>query len=178
MCNLDLFNSSKKIWQKSELGYSPPKPSIWLCPCMAFGFASVHEIGLVMEQQVWNVPKWFVFFDTFPHFGSSVCGIAYGALSTSMDPNKKGSFPGFEQVQKNWVLERRRRGQELMGMRKDMITTRACAFLSFPFLSSSSSLFDFSSTPMELIANSVWFFFVFLSNKIRKCSVFVLIGTC
>jgi hypothetical protein len=59
-----------------------------------------------------------------------------------------------------------------------MITTRACAFLSFPFLSSSSSLFDFSSTPMELIANSVWFFFVFLSNKIRKCSVFVLIGTC
>jgi hypothetical protein len=50
--------------------------------------------------------------------------------------------------------------------------------LSFPFF----FFFFFSiwlfSTPMELIANSVRFFFVFLSNKIRKCSVFVLIGTC
>ncbi|KAJ6364443.1 hypothetical protein OIU76_029403 [Salix suchowensis] len=35
--------------------------------------------------------------------GASVCGIAYGALSTSMDPNEKGSFLGFEQIQKNWV---------------------------------------------------------------------------
>ncbi|KAJ6926240.1 hypothetical protein NC651_010617 [Populus alba x Populus x berolinensis] len=35
--------------------------------------------------------------------GASVCGIAYGALSTSMDPNEQGSLLGFEQVQKNWV---------------------------------------------------------------------------
>jgi hypothetical protein len=65
----------------------------------------MNVIGLVMEQQVWNVPKWFMFFDTFPLFGSTVCGIAYGAFSTSMDPNKKGSFPGFEQVQKKMWKE-------------------------------------------------------------------------
>ncbi|CAK7338736.1 unnamed protein product [Dovyalis caffra] len=70
---------------------------------MALGFASMSVIGLVMEQHVWNVPKWFMFLTLFLTFGASVCGIAYGALSTSMDPNQKGSFFGFEQVQKNWV---------------------------------------------------------------------------
>ncbi|KAJ7000199.1 uncharacterized protein PAM68-like [Populus alba] len=70
---------------------------------MALAFASMNVIGLVMEQHIWNVPKWFMFLTLFLTLGASVCGIAYGALSTSMDPNEKGSLLGFEQVQKNWV---------------------------------------------------------------------------
>jgi len=111
----------------------------------------------------------------FSSFGSTVCGIAYGAFSTRMDPNKKGSFPGFEQVQKKMWKEEDA-GKNSWGWGR--IWSRPEHVLSFPFL----FFFFFSiwlfSTPMELIANSVRFFFVFLSNKIRKCSVFVLIGTC
>ncbi|KAJ6738416.1 PROTEIN PAM68 CHLOROPLASTIC [Salix koriyanagi] len=70
---------------------------------MALSFASMQLIGLIMEQHIWNVPKWFMFLTLFLTLGASVCGIAYGALSTSMDPNEKGSFLGFEQIQKNWV---------------------------------------------------------------------------
>ncbi|KAJ6367974.1 hypothetical protein OIU78_000533 [Salix suchowensis] len=34
---------------------------------MALSFASMQLIGLIMEQHIWNVPKWFMFFDTFSY---------------------------------------------------------------------------------------------------------------
>lgn len=70
---------------------------------MALGLASLHFFGLIREQQLWDVPVWIPFMTAFLTFGTSAFGIAYGALSSSLDPNKKGSFLGFEEAQLNWV---------------------------------------------------------------------------
>ncbi|EEF49047.1 conserved hypothetical protein [Ricinus communis] len=70
---------------------------------MALGLAFLKFFGSVREQGIWDVPVWIVFATTFLTFGTSALGIAYGALSASLDPNKKGSLLGFEEVQENWV---------------------------------------------------------------------------
>lgn len=70
---------------------------------MAVGLALLHIFGVIKEQQMWDVPLWLPFTTTFLTFGASTMGIAYGALSTSWDPERKGSVFGFEEVQKNWV---------------------------------------------------------------------------
>ncbi|KAA8539963.1 hypothetical protein F0562_026655 [Nyssa sinensis] len=67
------------------------------------GIAFLQVFGIVKEQNLWDVPLWLPALTTFITFGASALGIAYGTLSTSWDPEKKGSVLGFEEAQKNWV---------------------------------------------------------------------------
>ncbi|KGN61652.1 uncharacterized protein PAM68-like [Cucumis sativus] len=70
---------------------------------MAFGVTLLKIFQAIKEQNLWDVPIWVPFFTTFLTFGASTMGIAYGTLSTSLDPEKKGSVLGWEEAQKNWV---------------------------------------------------------------------------
>ncbi|KAJ7974135.1 protein PAM68, chloroplastic [Quillaja saponaria] len=70
---------------------------------MATGLALLNVFGLIKEQHLWDVPQWLPFLTTFITFGASTLGIAYGTLSTSWDEEKKGSFLGLEEAQKNWI---------------------------------------------------------------------------
>ncbi|KAH6804591.1 hypothetical protein C2S51_032838 [Perilla frutescens var. frutescens] len=70
---------------------------------LAIGFALLKGFDVVIENGLWDVPKWLPFLTTFITFGASALGIAYGSLSTSLNAAEEGSFLGFEQVQKNWV---------------------------------------------------------------------------
>ncbi|XP_057462218.1 uncharacterized protein PAM68-like [Actinidia eriantha] len=70
---------------------------------MATGIAFLQVFGVLKEQNLWDVPIWLPFLTTFVTFGASALGIAYGTLSTSWDPKRKGSLLGFEEAQKNWV---------------------------------------------------------------------------
>ncbi|XVF09950.1 hypothetical protein REPUB_Repub07fG0141500 [Reevesia pubescens] len=67
------------------------------------GLALLHLFGVAKEQNLWDVPLWLPFLTTFITFGASTLGIAYGTLSASWDPEKKGSFLGLEEAQRNWV---------------------------------------------------------------------------
>ncbi|KAK9109259.1 hypothetical protein Sjap_017319 [Stephania japonica] len=69
---------------------------------MASGVALLVIFSSLKEHQVWDVPLWLPFLTTLLCFGSSAIGIAYGTLSTSLDPEKKGSVLGWEEVQRNW----------------------------------------------------------------------------
>ncbi|KAF5199390.1 Pam68 protein [Thalictrum thalictroides] len=68
---------------------------------MATGIALLCVFNVLTEQNI-NFPKWLPFLTTLLAFGTSTLGIAYGTLSTSLDPDKKGSLFGWEQVQQNW----------------------------------------------------------------------------
>ncbi|CAN6564872.1 unnamed protein product [Malus baccata var. baccata] len=70
---------------------------------LATGFAFLKFFDAVKENHLWDVPLWLPFFTTLLTFGTSALGIAYGALSTSWDAEKKGSVLGLEEAQSNWV---------------------------------------------------------------------------
>ncbi|KAK3037241.1 hypothetical protein RJ639_030134 [Escallonia herrerae] len=70
---------------------------------LATGLVLLQVFGLIKEQHWWNVPVWLPFLTTFLTFGASTVGIAYGTLSTSWNPDEKGSLLGIEEAQKNWV---------------------------------------------------------------------------
>ncbi|KAK7270901.1 hypothetical protein RJT34_26407 [Clitoria ternatea] len=70
---------------------------------MCLGLASMHLFGELKEKQVWDAPLWVPFLTILITFGASALGIAYGALSTSLDAEREGSLLGLEQIQKNWV---------------------------------------------------------------------------
>ncbi|XVE64288.1 hypothetical protein DITRI_Ditri07aG0088800 [Diplodiscus trichospermus] len=70
---------------------------------LATGLAVLHLFGVAKEQNWWDVPQWLPFLTTFITFGASTLGIAYGTLSASWDPEKKGSLLGFQEAQRNWV---------------------------------------------------------------------------
>ncbi|KAH7538103.1 uncharacterized protein PAM68-like [Ziziphus jujuba] len=70
---------------------------------MAVGIAVLKFFGVVKEQQLWDVPLWVPFLTTLFFFGTSALGLPYGALSTSWNPDKKGSLLGLEEAQQNWV---------------------------------------------------------------------------
>ncbi|KAI8007035.1 Uncharacterized protein PAM68-like [Camellia lanceoleosa] len=70
---------------------------------MVIGIAFLLVFNVAKEQHLWDVPLWLPLLTTFLTFGASALGIAYGTLSTSLDPEKKGSILGFEEAQKNWV---------------------------------------------------------------------------
>ncbi|ESW24153.1 hypothetical protein PHAVU_004G106700 [Phaseolus vulgaris] len=69
---------------------------------MGLGLIFLHIFGVLRENQVYDAPRWLAFITAFLTFGASSVGIAYGALSASME-EKDGSFLGVEQIQKNWV---------------------------------------------------------------------------
>ncbi|CAN6569501.1 hypothetical protein ACFX13_002078 [Malus domestica] len=70
---------------------------------LATGFAFLKVFDAVKEKHLWDVPLWLPFLTTLLTFGASALGIAYGALSTSWDAEKKGSVLGLEEAQSNWV---------------------------------------------------------------------------
>lgn len=69
---------------------------------MGTGVALLGIFGVLKEKQIVDFPAWVPFFTTLLAFGTSTVGIAYGTLSTSLDPNKKGSVLGWHEVQQNW----------------------------------------------------------------------------
>ncbi|XP_042491135.1 uncharacterized protein PAM68-like [Macadamia integrifolia] len=69
---------------------------------MAMGLAMLQVFDKLKEQEVWDVPLWLPFLMVSLAFGTSGVGLAYGTLSSSWDPDKKGSFLGWEEAQKNW----------------------------------------------------------------------------
>lgn len=70
---------------------------------MAAGLGLLKFFGVVKEQHLWDMPMWLPLLTAFFMFAVSALGLAYGALSTSWDAEKKGSLLGLEQVQENWV---------------------------------------------------------------------------
>ena len=70
---------------------------------LATGLAFLQMFSVLKERQLWDVPLWLPFLTTFLTFGASALGIAYGTLSTSWDPERKGSLLGLEEAQVNWV---------------------------------------------------------------------------
>ncbi|KAL2334795.1 hypothetical protein Fmac_016008 [Flemingia macrophylla] len=70
---------------------------------MGLGLTFLHVFGVLKENQVYDAPLWLPFVTTLLTFGASSIGIAYGALSTSLEEESEGSFLGLEQFQKNWV---------------------------------------------------------------------------
>ncbi|TKY74087.1 PAM68 protein [Spatholobus suberectus] len=71
---------------------------------MGLGLAFFHLFRELKEKQVWDAPLWMPFLTTLLTFRASTVGIAYEALSTSLDAKREGSFLRLEQVQKNWAL--------------------------------------------------------------------------
>ncbi|XP_010261351.1 PREDICTED: uncharacterized protein PAM68-like [Nelumbo nucifera] len=69
---------------------------------MAIGVALLPVFETLKDRHIWDVPLWLPFLTTLVAFGTSALGIAYGTLSTSWDPDKKGSLLGWEEAQKNW----------------------------------------------------------------------------
>ncbi|KAF8413228.1 hypothetical protein HHK36_001204 [Tetracentron sinense] len=69
---------------------------------MITGVALLQLFSILKDQHVWDVPLWLPFLTTLIAFGSSALGIAYGTLSTSLDPDKEGSVLGWEEAQQNW----------------------------------------------------------------------------
>lgn len=67
------------------------------------GMVMLQGFSVVKEQNMVDVPVWLPYLTLFITFGASTLGIAIGALSTSWDPDKKGSFIGFEEAQRNWI---------------------------------------------------------------------------
>lgn len=69
---------------------------------MTLGVASLYLLSTLKEQHIWDVPMWVPYLTIVFGFGTSALGIAYGTLSTSWEPESKGSLLGWEQAQKNW----------------------------------------------------------------------------
>ncbi|XP_073001891.1 uncharacterized protein PAM68-like [Typha latifolia] len=69
---------------------------------MASGIGLLYVLSSLRQMHVLEVPGWLPFVTILLSFGTSAFGIAYGTLSTSWDPNKEGSFLGWEEAQKNW----------------------------------------------------------------------------
>ncbi|KAJ4956794.1 hypothetical protein NE237_013577 [Protea cynaroides] len=69
---------------------------------MAIGLVLLKVFDKLKEEGIWDVPLWLPFLMASVAFGSSGIGLAYGTLSTSWDPDKKGSVLGWEEAQQNW----------------------------------------------------------------------------
>ncbi|KAL9682900.1 hypothetical protein QQ045_014711 [Rhodiola kirilowii] len=70
---------------------------------MGLGLGLLAGFGALKDQNAWDVPFWVPVATSFLTFGASALGIAYGALSSSWDPDTKGSVLGVEQLERNWV---------------------------------------------------------------------------
>ncbi|PIA34286.1 hypothetical protein AQUCO_03800107v1 [Aquilegia coerulea] len=87
---------SQVVWDRMIL-----RILVYVGTPMATGIALLGVFNVLTEQNIY-FPKWLPFLTTLLAFGTSTLGIAYGTLSTSLDPDKKGSLFGWEQVQQNW----------------------------------------------------------------------------
>lgn len=70
---------------------------------VAIGIGLLNFIGELKDRNLWDVPLWVPFTTTLLFFGTSTFGIAYGALSSSWDVDRKGSMLGLEEFERNWV---------------------------------------------------------------------------
>lgn len=70
---------------------------------LLMGFALLQAFSIIKEQKLWDVPIWLPYLTTLITFGASALGIAFGSLSTSLDPDEEGSTLGLEQFEKNWT---------------------------------------------------------------------------
>lgn len=70
---------------------------------LALGLALLQLYGELKDRGIWDAPLWVPFLTTLITFGASALGIAYGALSSSLDAEREGSFLGLQEVQRNWV---------------------------------------------------------------------------
>ncbi|EXC05958.1 hypothetical protein L484_014227 [Morus notabilis] len=70
---------------------------------LAGGLAALKFFDVVKERHLWDIPMWLPLLTAFFMFSVSALGLAYAALSTSWDAEKRGSFLGLEEVQQNWV---------------------------------------------------------------------------
>ncbi|XP_073129752.1 uncharacterized protein PAM68-like [Henckelia pumila] len=67
------------------------------------GFSLLQAFSIIKQQKLWDVPIWLPYLTTLITFGASAVGIAFGSLSTSLDPDEEGSILGLEQFEKNWT---------------------------------------------------------------------------
>uniref|UniRef100_A0A1J3H4M2 Uncharacterized protein PAM68-like n=1 Tax=Noccaea caerulescens TaxID=107243 RepID=A0A1J3H4M2_NOCCA len=70
---------------------------------LGLGVAILKLLEVLKDRNVWDVPLWVPFLTTLVTFGSSALGIAYGSLSTNLDPTKTNSVFGLEEAKENWV---------------------------------------------------------------------------
>ncbi|KAI5444299.1 hypothetical protein KIW84_012798 [Lathyrus oleraceus] len=70
---------------------------------MGVGLGFLQLYGELEDREILNAPIWIPFVTTLITFGASALGIAYGALSTSLDEDREGSLLGFQELEKNWV---------------------------------------------------------------------------
>ncbi|KAL1357654.1 hypothetical protein HN51_009536 [Arachis hypogaea] len=70
---------------------------------MGLGLGILYVFGELKVRHIWDMPMWVPFMTTFLTFGASTLGIAYGALSTSLDKDREGTFLGLNELQNNWT---------------------------------------------------------------------------
>lgn len=68
------------------------------------GTTLIYVLDKLTKANMYEPPPWLPFFILLVTFGSGALAMAYGTLSTSWDPDKEGSFFGFEQIEKNWPV--------------------------------------------------------------------------
>ncbi|XP_047322924.1 uncharacterized protein PAM68-like [Impatiens glandulifera] len=69
---------------------------------MGTGLVLLQLFNVLKEKHLWDAPIWVPALTTLITFGASTLGVAYGALSTSWDPNNKGSILGIQEARQNW----------------------------------------------------------------------------
>ncbi|CAN8302141.1 unnamed protein product [Cochlearia groenlandica] len=70
---------------------------------LGLGVTILKLLEFLKDKNVWDVPLWVPFLTTLVTFGSSALGIAYGTLSTNLDPTKSNSLLGVDEAKENWV---------------------------------------------------------------------------
>ncbi|CAL9243283.1 unnamed protein product [Arabidopsis halleri] len=70
---------------------------------LGLGVAILKILEVLKDRNLWDVPLWVPFLTTLVTFGSSALGIAYGSLSTNLDPTKTNSLFGLKEAKENWV---------------------------------------------------------------------------
>lgn len=70
---------------------------------LGLGVAILKLLEVLKDKNVWDVPLWVPFLTTLVTFGASALGIAYGSLSTNLDPTKTNSRFGLKEAKENWV---------------------------------------------------------------------------
>lgn len=108
------LHASPKGFQPSDPEDDPPIPQevfermmgrivVSVGTPLGLGVAVLKLLDILKDKNVWDVPLWVPFLTTLVTFGASALGIAYGSLSTNLDPTKTNSLFGLEEAKENWV---------------------------------------------------------------------------